>query len=420
MSCAMLKSIRRLTICLTVVLAIAATGCKKAGPSRAALQRPPAPVTTATAISRDVPLYLDEIGKTLAIETVSIVPQVGGKVVAAPVENGAWVKKGQLLFEIDPRPFEAALAAANATLAQNKAEWALANIEYHRVQELIANNAVSQLEYDQKKSDLAVAEAKIAAAEAAVQTAALNLEYTKIYSPIDGRAGARLVDAGNVVRANDASMLVLQRLDPIYVEFTITENDLGTVRKFMAARGIDRGPSPEKSLMVQVDIPGDSQKVIGALGEISRHAGATTQSTTGRGIGPREGQLTFLDNSVQAGSGTVKLRATVPNTDRYFWPGQFVNVRMVLATKHSAVLVPAAAQQIGQTGPFVYVVNPQNIADIRPITPGQRQGELVVVEDGLAPGERVIVTGQLSVQPGGKVLVTNDTPPAPQTARANH
>jgi multidrug efflux system membrane fusion protein len=419
MSAAMFHSVTRTAIFSAISLGLAVAGCKKAGPSQAAMQRPPAAVTAATAVAQDVPVYLDEIGKTLAIETVSIVPQVSGKVIAAPVENGAWVKKGELLFEIDPRPFEAALAAAKATLAQNKAEWELANIEFRRVQDLIASKAVSQLEYDQRKSDLAVTEARVAAAEAAVQTAQLNLEYTKIYSPIDGRAGARLVDAGNIVKENDREMLILQRLDPIYVEFTITENDLGTVRKYMAAHGIDRGPSPEKSLTVQVDIPGDSQKVIGALGEITGR-NATTQPTTARGVGPREGQLTFLDNSVQTGSGTVKLRATVANSDRYFWPGQFVNVRMVLATKQSAVLVPASAQQIGQQGPFVYVVTPENTAVIRPIKPGQRQGDLVVVENGLTPGERVIVAGQLSVQPGGKVIVTNDAPLSQQTAAATH
>lgn len=401
---------------VAVVLGILSTGCKKPGASAAAMQRPPAAVTAATAVAKSVPVYLDEIGKTLAVETVSIVPQVNGKVIAAPVENGAWVKKGQLLFEIDPRPFEAELAAAKATLAQARAEWNLANVEFHRVEELIATNAVSQLEFDRRKSDVAVSEAKVAAAEAAVQTAELNLEYTRILSPIDGRAGARLVDPGNIVKENDAAMLVVQRLDPIYVEFTITENDLGTVRKYMAAHGIDRGQSPEKSLAVWVDIPGDSQKVIDALGEVSSRPDSTTQPTT-RGVGPREGQLSFMDNSVQTGSGTVKLRATVANSDRYFWPGQFVNVRMVLATKQDAVLIPASAQQIGQQGPFVYVITPEQTATIRPITPGQRQGDLIVVESGLSAGERVIVTGQLSVQPGGKVLVTNDTPQQSVAAR---
>jgi len=404
---------------LAVVLGITSAGCKKAGPSQAAMQRPPAAVTAATAVAKNVPVYLDEIGKTLAVETVSIVPQVNGKVIAAPVENGAWVKKGQLLFEIDPRPFEAELAAAKATLAQSKAEWNLAKTEFDRVKELITTDAVSQLEFDRNKSALAVSEAKVAAAQAAVQTAELNLEYTRILSPIDGRAGARLVDPGNIVKENDAAMLVVQRLDPIYVEFSITENDLGTVRKYMAAHGIDRGPSPEKSLAVWVDIPGDSQKVIEALGEVSSRPDSTTHPTTKRGVGPREGQLSFLDNSVQAGSGTVKLRATVANSDRYFWPGQFVNVRLVLATKQDAVLVPVSAQQIGQQGPFVYVITPEQTALIRPITPGQRQGDLLVVESGLSAGERVIVAGQLSVQPGGKVLVTNDTPPQQRVA-ASH
>ena len=217
-------------------------------------------------------------------------------------------------------------------------------------------------------------------------------------------------------------MLVIQQLDPIYAEFTITENDLGTVRKFIATRGLDWGDRPERrdGLRVEVDVPGNSQRVLAALGGSSASSPSTAPATapTTNQSGPREGQLTFLDNAVQQGSGTVRLRATIPNGDRYFWPGQFVNVRLVLTTKKDAVLIPAQAQQIGQQGPFVYVVTPDNKAQIRPIVPGQRQGELIVVDRGVQPGERVIVTGQMSVMPDGPVVVTNDQPQQQGAAHA--
>ena len=373
-------------------------------------------VTVAPAITRDVPVYLDEIGKTVAVEVVSVVPQISGKIVAAHVKDGDYVTKGQLLFEIDPRPFEAALAAAEATLAQNKADRELAEIEFKRMQDLTGKGTASQLEFDQDRVALAVAEAKVAAAEAAIQTAKLNLEYAQIRSPIDGRAGSRLVDAGNVVKENDAPLQMIRRLDPIYVEFTITENDLGTVRKFMAARKMDWGDSPERGLRVEVDVPGTSGRVIAALGPTMPESAPAAGNA-----GPREGHLTFLDNSVQVTTGTVRLRATVANADHYFWPGQFANVRLILTIKNDAVLVPAQAQQIGQQGPYVYVVSAESKAELRPIVPGQRQGELLVVEQGVQSGEQVVIAGQMAVMPGAKVIVTNagkDGAPANAAERA--
>jgi multidrug efflux system membrane fusion protein len=380
----------------------AISGCARSGgPGGQAPARPPAAVTVATAVSRDVPVYLDEIGKTVAVEVVSVVPQVGGKLVVAHVQDGDYVEKGQLLFEIDPRPFEAALAAAQATLLQTKADRELAGIEFKRTQELSSKGTASQMEFDQDRVALAVADAKVAAAEAAVQTATLNLEYASIRSPIDGRAGARLVDAGNVVKANDVPLEMIRRLDPIYVEFTIPENDLGTVRKFMAAHGWDWGEAPERGLRVEVDVPGDSARVQAGLGP-TVPASVPTSATAG----PRVGQLTFLDNAVQSATGTVKLRATLANADHYFWPGQFVNVRLVLTTKKDAVLVPATAQQIGQQGAYVFVVTADSTAELRPIVVGQRQGGLLVIESGVKSGESVVIAGQMAIVPNAKVQVT--------------
>jgi multidrug efflux system membrane fusion protein len=407
-----------------MLLGIAVNGCHRADGKKTAaaaaaagkMERPPAMVTAFAAVTQDVPVYLDEIGKTIAVESVAIVPQVGGKIIGAHVDDGAYVKKGQLLFEIDPRPFQASLDSAKATLAQTKAERDLAQIEFNRAQELIKNNALSQLEFDQKKSDVAVADAKIQGAQASIDTAQLNLEYTKIFSPIDGRAGSRWVDPGNIVKANEGTMMIIQRLDPIYAEFTITENDLGTVRKFLALHGLDMSRA-EGGLTVLVDVPGDSTKVLTALSSTPAATQPATAPTAG--IAPREGKLTFLDNSVQNGSGTVRLRATLPNADRYFWPGQFVNARVVLTIKKNAVLVPAQAQQIGQQGTFVYVVKPDSTAEMRMITPGQRHGDMLVVEKGVEPGEMVVSTGQMLLQPGAKVMITNQAPVAGKSEARN-
>lgn len=391
---------------------LALGGCEKLGVGQQKAagppQRPPARVVVASASVKDVPVYLDEIGHTLAIETVSIMPQVGGKLVAAHVNDGDFVHKGQLLFEIDPRPFQAALDAAQATLEQNRADLGLAQAELKRDEEATAvKGAVSQLKLDQDKSAVAVAEAKVKSAEAAIESAKLNLEYTKISCPIDGRAGARMVDPGNVIKALDKAILNIQQLNPIYAEFTIPENDLGTVRKYLAASGKDLADSPEKQLRVEVDIPANSARVLQGLGSALPTTLPTAHPTTRR-VGPREGSLSFMDNSVQNGTGTIRLRATLPNADGYFWPGQFVSVRLVLATKKDAVIVPEAAQQIGQTGPFVYVVNEEGVATIRPIKPGQRQnGNMLVVDQGLEAGEKVIVQGHMQVIPGGKVQAVN-------------
>lgn len=389
--------------------------------------RPPALVSVAEATTRDVPVYIDQIGRTVAVQMVAIVPQVGGKIIATHVEHGDYVKKGQLLFEIDPRPFAATLASAKATVAQSQAELDLARMELSRVSEALEAAAVSKLEHDQKKSGVAMAEAKLAAAEAAVESAQLDLEFSRIHSPIDGKAGVRQVDAGNIVRANGEPLLMIQQMSPIYAEFTVTENDLGAVRRFLtAAQGSKPLNAREQGLSVLVDVPADSARVLGALGGAAGPATRPVEMTESPATqpgerGPREGTLMFLDNSVQDQTGTIRLRAELPNEDRYFWPGQFVNVRLILTRKENAVLVPTQARQIGQQGPFVYVVTGDGTAEQRPIVPGQRHGSLLVVDQGVQPGEKVVISGHAAVSPGGKVRVMNGSgvpASAPQTQHA--
>ena len=361
-----------------LVLGLLALGpaCKRVegaqAPSRgqaAQPQRPPAPVSVTTAVERDVPVYLDQIGKNVAPEVVTIQPQVSGRITGIHVKDGATVKRGELLFTIDPRPYRAQLDSAEASLSRNLAELELARLEFARVRALLETDAISQQDHDSRRSAVAVSEAQVRLSRAAVDTAKLNLEYCFIRSPIDGRAGQRLADLGNVVGPGaPGGLLVIQRLDPMYADFSIPENDLTAVQRAVSAG----------EARVEVRLPDAPD-------------------------GARNGTLTFLDNAVQDGTGTVKLRATIPNPDWRFWPGRFVKVRLVLGTQKGAVLVPATATQTSAKGPFVYVVKDDSTAELRLVTVGQRQGDLVAVAEGLKGGERVVTAGQLAVTPGGKV-----------------
>lgn len=358
-----------------LVLHLLTTGCSKSNVQAAPAM--PAPlVTVVNATAQDVPKYLDEIGRNSASESVTVTPQLAGRIVERRFSDGENLHKGQLLFVIDPRPYKAQLDSARATLAQRKAALDLANVQFARDEEIIGTRAISKQDYDTKKNTVDVDQAQVAAAEAALETAKLNLEYCYIHSPIDGRAGARLVDIGNVVQANSTALLSIQRLDPIYATFTVTESDLPEVQRQMS-RGF---------LKASVRLPSDAEDAA------------------------KSGRIEFLDNAVQNGSGTVNLRATLSNPDRHFWPGQFVNVRLVLNTAKQAVLIPNEATQISQQGPFVYVVKPDDTAELRPVKLGQRQGKDVVVTEGVAPNERIVLAGQMLVRPGAKVRVDTNAP----------
>ena len=321
-------------------------------------QPPVRPVLVAKVISKDVPLYLDEIGTCAAYETVQVQAQVSGQIIARHFQDGADVKKGDLLFTIDPRPYQAALeqAQAQATLDQ---------ITMKRQQELRARNVISP-------QDLDTAQANAHKSEAAAAAAQVNIDFCYIKSPINGRAGLRLVDVGNIVSGNTGSgavLLTIQGLDPIYTDFTVAETDLALVRKYLG------GPN----VKVQTYSPDEK-------------------------IPPRVGDLYFIDTAVQPGSGTVKARGVTPNPDHALWPSEFVRVRFILDTIKDARLVPQQAVQISQNGPFIFVLKPDNTVDLRPVKPGQRQdGDLMVVESGIEPGETVVVTGQLALAPGTKV-----------------
>jgi multidrug efflux system membrane fusion protein len=362
-----------------LALLLAAGGCRKNGP-QGAFAPPPAPVRVAPAETRNVPLYFDEIGRAVAREVVTVRPQVSGRITEIHVADGADVKSGEALLTIDPRPYQARLEAAEAVLARERAALALAKVEFERVKELINSRAVSQQDFDARKSAVEVGEARVRESGAAVETARLDVEYCHLRSPIDGRAGHRLVDLGNIVEENKTDLLVLQRLDPIYADFTVAENKLATVK-----RNMEKG-----SLKVEVRLPDEPDS-------------------------PLTGDLTFLDNVVRDATGTVKLRATVPNPDRRLWPGQFVKVRLVLSVIEGAVLVPAVAIQLSARGPYVFVVSKESTAEMRPVTVGQRQGDLIVVEKGVQPGEQVVTTIHPFLMPGGQIQVL--PPPGEQGAK---
>jgi len=318
-------------------------------------QAPARPVTVAKVVAKDVPLYLDEIGTCAAYETVLVQAQVTGVIITRNFQDGSDVKKGDLLFTIDPRPFQAALDQA-------KAQAELDQVTLKRQEDLRARKVISRQDYD-----TAVANAQ--KSQAATEAAQVNLDWCFIKSPINGRVGLRNVDVGNLVGPSTPPLVTILGLDPIYTDFTVAENDLPLVRKYLGGSNIK----------VQTYLQDGS-------------------------ITPRTGDLYFIDNAVQPGSGTVRARGVTPNPDRALWPSEFVRVRFILDTLKNATLVPAQAVQVSQSGPFVFVVKPDNTVDLRPVKPGQRQeGDLTVVESGVKPDETVVVTGQLALAPRAKV-----------------
>ena len=316
--------------------------------------------------TQDVPLYLDEIGTTAAYETVQIQGQVAGKIIARHFKDGADVKKGDPLFSIDPRPYEAILASAKADLA-------LAQANLERQLELKAKNVTATQELDTAKANAQKTEAAVAAAQ-------VNLDFCEIRSPIDGRAGLRNVDVGNVIGGGTGGggvvLLTIQGLDPIYTDFTISEPDLPLVRRYLG------GPN----VKVVTDSEDDT-------------------------VEPRMGDLYFIDNAVQPGAGTVKARGITPNSDRALWPAQFVKVRLILDILKEAHLVPSGAVQIGQNGPYIFVVKNDNTLELRQIQPGQAHGDLTVITKGVQKDEVVVVSGQLQLAPGAKVKPQPMSPP---------
>jgi multidrug efflux system membrane fusion protein len=380
--------------------ALLLTGCSDSAAGKPARNAaPPAvPVTAADAVEKTVPIQLSAVGNAMAYTTVGIKSQVNGQIVQVHFNEGQDVRKNDLLFTIDPRPFEAALRQAEAALRQRQAEvqQAIANLERdtaqltnaraqeRRYRELVARELVAREQYEQLQTNLAAMEATVQADRAAVENAKaseraaqanvdnarLQLGYTEIRSPIDGRTGNLLVQNGNVIKANDDNpLVVINQVHPIYVSFSVPEQYLADIKKYRT-----RGP-----LRVEARLPRQLETI----------------ST---------GELTFVNNAVDQTTATIQLKATFPNTDNALWPGQFLDVVLTF-TSRTAIVVPSQAIQPGQQGPFVFVVKPDATVESRPVAPGTRLGAETIIEQGLRAGERVVTDGQLRLVPGAKVEI---------------
>lgn len=338
---------------------------------------PPAPVAVAVTQQQSVPVRLQAIGNVEAYTSVSVKSRVDGQILRVDFREGQEVKKGEVLFRIDPRPFEAALKQAEAQALRDVANRDQATSQEKRYQELLEKNFVSKEAYAQYRTNAQTADATSKASQAALENARLNLEYTVIRSPVDGYVGRALLQAGNMVKANDTqALVVINQVRPVYVSFAIPERQLAVVRELMR-----KGP-----LAVDVAAPGTDKPLA-------------------------SGRIAFLDNAVDQTTGTIKLRAIFENHDASLWPGQFYTVRVRLYDQANAILVPSQAVQTGPGGQFVYVVKPDMTVEVRKVVVARSEGDFAVLADGaLARGERVVVRGALRLAPGAKVTVTADAP----------
>lgn len=340
---------------------------------------PPAPVTVALAEQTPVPIQLTAIGNAQPYLAVQVKSMVDGQIQRVLFKQGDDVRAGQLLFQLDKRPFQAALDQALGKLAQDEATAANSRALAARDNALYKAGVVASQDAETQQSQAQAYTAAVQADKAAVETARVNLAYTDIHAPITGRAGAIVVNIGNLVKANDSNALTtINQIQPIYVAFNIPEAQLPAVR----ARA-------NSGLQVQAFVPGSSK--------------------------PELGKLTFIDNAVDQTTGTIKLMGTFRNRDRRLWPGQFFNVQLVLGIDPHAIVVPATAVQTGENGnKYIYVVQSNGTAVMQPVTSSRTYEQLAVIDQGIKPGEKVVVDGQYRVIPNGKVEVVRTVPVVPK------
>lgn len=364
------KPLPTLSISLALLALGLLAGCTKTAETAPNLA---VPVTVAQAAQKTVPIELTAIGSGEAYSTVSIKAQVNATLEQVYFKQGDFVKKGDLLFTLDARPFQATLDQSVATLARDKAQAELDEVQAGRYEKLYDAGVTPKEQFDTAKATATAQEAAVQADQAAVQYARLQLEYCKIYSPIDGRTGALQVYPGNLVKQNDVPVLiVINQVTPLYIDFSVPEQYLGVIKKYMA-----RGRLP---------------------------VNATPYGDTSQEVG----YLTFVDNSVDNTTGTIKLKGTFPNSDHRLWPGQFSNVSLRLAEQENATVVPSQAVQTGQSGDYVYVVAKDMTAQQRPVTVARTLGGDSVIAKGIAPGETVVTDGQLRLIPGVKVQIRSN------------
>jgi len=364
-----LKAMARYAAACGIAIAAAAGGCAKKQP-------PPrvegVPVSIGTVARQDVPLEVKANGHVDPYSTVAIKARVGGQVTRVGFREGQNVHQGDVLFQIDSRPYASALAQAQAQLERDRAIAKKAEQDVQRYAELVAKDYVTKEQYDAVGSNVAAALATVKADEAAVENARLNLSYCTVAAPLSARTGAVLVYPGNMVKGNDDNpLVVLNQIQPVYVSFSVPESSLALIR--------------------QHGRPGEKLKVLALA------AGASANVQTG--------DLTFFNNTVDPTTGTILLKATFPNSNEVLWPGEYVDVTLTLATEPNAIVVPTQAIQTGQSGQYVYVVKNDLTVESRPVTMNRTQGTLAIVAKGLQPGERVVTDGQLRLAPGAKVEI---------------
>jgi len=367
------RSRARLAIALGS-LAWIATGCGANAPRRA----PRMVVAVARVEERDTPYAILASGTVEPRQTATLSSPVGGVLQRVRFREGDEVREGQPLFQIDPRPFESALAQAQGVLARDRAQLSVAQTNVQRAEALIDQKVISSQEYDNSRATAEAARATVHADSAALVAARLNLEYSTVRAPISGRTGKLLVHVGDMVKANapDSPLLTINELSPILVRFAVPQSELPRVQRYRATR-----PA------TWVTHPGVDSTAI-------------------------EGQLTFVDNTVDAGSGTVLLKSEFPNRDAALWPGAFVNVRLVLFVERHAIRVPSPAVVNAQSGTFVYVVNADSTVTVRPVRMSRTADDWSVISEGLTAGERVVTDGQLRLTPGARVTWKEPAPTA--------
>jgi multidrug efflux system membrane fusion protein len=360
-------------------LALALAACSK---SDARPPRPSVPVTVAEVQQRSVPYEISAIGSVTPIQTVSVRSQVGGTLMHVGFQEGEEVQKGQVLFGIDARPYQAALDQSLANLAKDRAQLVNARTQVSRYEELARNNLATQEQFDQMKANADALEAAVLADSAAVQTARLNLDYTTIRAQIAGRTGNLLIREGNLVPANGATpLVVINQLRPIAVSFSVPQQYLDDIQHYSAT-----------------------------------HPLATRIRPSNDSAATMTGQLTFINNEVDTATGTIQLKATFANGDRKLWPGEFVAVRLVLNVERDVLTIPAQAVMTGQAGTYVYVLGSDGTARTQDVTIGRAADDYVVVEGGGGAGQKVVTDGQLRLVPGARVEIkTGAAAPAPGT-----
>lgn len=355
-------------VCAALVMT---ASCKK---KEQAVAKPPVPVAVGAVTQKAVPVQIAVIGNVEPSSTVAVKAQVGGTLTRVHFTEGQDVKKGDLLFTIDPRPYEAALRQAEANLARSTAQYENARAEERRYAELVKKGYVSQTQYEQVRTNAVALEATVFADKALVENAKLNLGYCSIRSPFTGRTGSLMVYEGNLIKANaDTPMVTINQIQPVNVSFGVPENELPEIKSYMA---------------------GGPLKIEAFLSKGDRN--------------PAEGRLSFIENVVDTATGTIKLKGSFDNRDKRLWPGQFVHVVLTLTIQNNAVVVPAQAVQTGQQGQFVFVVKDDLTAEVRPVMASRTSGEESVIERGLIPGEKVVTDGQIRLMPGAKVEIKTE------------